>query len=427
MIAAGESIAGRPAIDRVMGNMFARNTFLVLANSVVNATGGAAFWFIAARTYSPMVVGLSTAGTSVLILLATFSQLGLGVGVIRYARSLGPQRSRRIAAVFMATAATGLAAACLCWKLILVLAPGLAPIFAFRWDPLLFVVSCMAWALSVQYDSYLMSRCLMSLMVCKNTIIAVCRLVAIIALHHPTGAMIIAVTGLSGLVGIAFLWPVVARITIDEAATSVPVVATKTLVSYAFWNHWTTLIGATPALLLPSLIINVVGAFDAAAYYLAWSLFGGLMMIPAAISQTLLAVRSQHVAAHTAPVARGVRVDCAVLLVAALFVPLAFTILMLTRKEYATHGAIVLVILAVGFWPYYRALVLQTEMRLRGSQKLLAVVYAVGQVTTVAGSLPLLGLMGIAGAALAWTLGQGLLLALLYWSVRMSTKAGHTL
>jgi hypothetical protein len=106
------------------------------------------------------------------------------------------------------------------------------------------------------------------------------------------------------------------------------------------------------------------------------------------------------------------------LLLALVFIPLALGILALLGKSYFSYGWLIVLILAVGYWPNYRALLLQTEMRLVGSQQVLAFIYTASYAATLGLSIPLLVALGAPGAALAWALGQCLLYALLTWGLR---------
>lgn len=382
------------------------------------------FWFLAARTYPANVVGLATAGTAMLVLLATIGQLGLGVGIMRYAAVLGPHRSRRLVGIFLVTLLVALLVGAIFWRLVPYVAPGLAPVFTSLFDVALFVGSCAGWALSAQFDSYLMSRRFMGLLVLDNTITALSRLLFIGALPHPSIALLIAVTGASGLIGVAAVIPFVLRRPFLPPAESAGPVPLRTLVSYSFWNYWTTVMGTVSVLAMPSLIVTWVDSAQAAAYYMVWSLFSGLLMVPAALAQTLLAVRSGHGQPGLPAMLKGWRSTGLALLLGALFVPPAMLVLVLLGGSYAARGWSVLLVFVAGFLPYYRAVLLQTELRLVGSQRLQAAAYTACHLTVIGISIPLLILLGPSGAALAWTIGQCLLYVALRWSLQVGRSRG---
>ena len=70
-------------VGRLQRPLYA-NALYLWANAVAMAVGGFAFWALAARLYSAEEVGLGAASLSAMTLLATFSHLGLGMGLVRF-------------------------------------------------------------------------------------------------------------------------------------------------------------------------------------------------------------------------------------------------------------------------------------------------------------------------------------------------------
>jgi O-antigen/teichoic acid export membrane protein len=379
---------------------------MLFANSLVNGLGGICFWFVAARLYAPSMVGVATAGTSIIVLLATISQFGLGMGIIRYASSLGPQHLRRLGSIFAITLVGALIAGFLFSRLVPSIAPALSPLVSGPLDIVLFVGSCVAWAVSVLFDSYLVSRRLTGLMVIDNSITAIFRIALIAIAPNPSIAQIVAFTGISGVVGVLAVIPALIRHPPDVAMPSEPPVTLRTLISYSLWNYWVAIMSTVTTLTMPSIVISFAGSVQTAAYYMAWSLFGGLAMLPSALSQVLLAVGAATPKPSTPTVQSERKSDPLMLLMVVLFVPIALATLALLGTTYITYGWLVVIFLAAGFWPSYRALLLQTEMRLVGSQQTLAYIYTVSYISTIGISIPLLVLIGAPGAALGWALGQ---------------------
>lgn len=392
----------------------ARNTLLLLGNSLVTGAGGIFFWLVTARTYSQETVGVATAGTSMVILLSGVSQLGLGIAIVRYSALLGPRRRRRLAGIFAVTLVAALLIGIVFWKLVPSVAPGLLPAFTTPISAAVFIASCIAWTLSLQYDNYLMSIRSMGLLLLKSGLIAACRIAMIVAFSALPVALIIGITGLSGLVGVLGVAPFVrANISASVETLAAPV-PTRTLVRYSFWNYLSGLAGTTPSLVMPAIIVSFLGGEQAAAYYMAWTLFSILLLIPSAISWTLLSEGAATEAAGRRWHGQAFQNTAGLMLVlTTLFVPAAMLVMMFLGKTYAHHGAVVLLVLAAGVLPYHHAVLLMGEMRLHGSQSRLATAFTLSQAAVVAGSVPFLTIFGIAGVALAWTAGQYVLLAAL--------------
>jgi O-antigen/teichoic acid export membrane protein len=420
--AARSSISVNSLRAALSASAISRQTLLLVVNSLVNGFGGIFFWFVAARFYSPAIVGVATAGTSMIVLLATVSQLGLGMGVIRYSTALGPHRRRRLGGIWLITLVGAIVAGLLFWKFAFIIAPGLLPIFSTPLNVSLFVGSCVAWAISILFDSYLVSQRHIGLMVIDNSLTAVCRIAFIVFVSQPSAAMLIAFTGASGLIGVVAVIPALIR---QRATTmsppSIPVTL-QTLISYSLWNYWIAITNIVATLTLPSIIISVTNGEQTAAYYMAWSLFSGLTMLPSALSQVLLVTRANAPGTSETAFQPNRKRDLLMLMLALVFIPVALGILALLGRTYFAHGWLVAIILAAGYWPNYRALLLQTEMRLAGSQYILALIYTISYATTLGLSIPLLRLIGTPGAALAWALGQ----CLLYFLLRRGLHRNRT-
>jgi O-antigen/teichoic acid export membrane protein len=407
-------------LDALSRNSLLRSSSLVFLNNITIAVGGMIFWAIVARLYAVDLVGMATAGTSMMVLLGAISQLGLGVGLIRYSSALGPRRSRRIAGIFATTIGVACLSALVFWKLVASVLPGLRPLFGSALDVALFVGACMAWAVSVQFDSYLLSRKYMGLLLANNTIATLLRIVALLVGSYSSPMIVIAITGFSGLVGVISIAGLTLRRRPLPAEISGAGVALRELVAYSFWNYWTTLMATVAALAMPSIIVSVVGTTQAAAYYMAWALFSGLPMIPSALSQALLSLQSSAPGSRMPVSLTGWKTNLLILLLGIAFIPAALLVLAFLGKTYLAYGWLVIVILAAGFLPCYRVLLLQAEIRLIGSQRTMALAYAVSYLASLGSSIFLLPIIGLPGAAIAWTLGQCVLFVWLRATARKS-------
>jgi hypothetical protein len=98
-----------------------------------------------------------------------------------------------------------------------------------------------------------------------------------------------------------------------------------------------------------------------------------------------------------------------------LAIPVIAFALFLLGPAYIRYGFVVLLVLALGVLPNKRAALLITELRIVGSQRSLALACASSQIVAIAGAMPSARILGVAGAAAAWTLGQYLLFVWLTW------------
>jgi O-antigen/teichoic acid export membrane protein len=386
----------------------ARSTLFVFANNIVAAGGGMLFWLACTRRFSTELVGLASAGTSLAILLASLGQLGLGMGLIRHGEALGPRRSRRLAGIFALVGAAALLAGMAFVLLAPALAPGLLPIVAGPYDGALLAATCAGWALSVQHDNYLLGRRLTGLLALKGLAVAALRPLLLLFVASPAPALLIALTGLSGLLGIAISQPWAPRYGGEAAQEPV---SDQALLRFALWSFVGGIAGTLPALVVPAIVVGVAGAAAAGVYAMSWTLFSGLLFVPSAVAWVRFAEGS-------AGVQQAGRRGPAPLMAALplLFLPAALVVLAVLGEDYMRGGWPLLLLLAAGFWPYYRAQALAAAIRVRGTQWKLAAAVAVSHLAIVAATPPLLRLLGAPGAALAWACGQVLCAAALRWA-----------
>jgi len=263
------------------------------------------------------------------------------------------------------------------------------------------------WAASLLHDSYLIARQEGHLLVAKSVIAVVVRLLAVLAIPLSVTSLLLLLGGsalLSSLVTLPLSW---------RAGWDAPDHGTgpswRELWSYSLWNHLTGLSGVLPPLMIPVVVTSLAGPEEAGVYYLAWSLYTLVQVVPAAMNWTLFAQRSRWGPAESRE-QLGCLASLALLLAA---VPCWYLLLTVIGHAYLRQGMWTLLALGVGLWPYYRTLWLTAHLRVVGGQAAIALASVLGQIAFLALSVPLVVLMGAPGAGLAWSCGQFVSLVLL--------------
>lgn len=404
-------------LQKILKDSSVRDALLMVLSGAVNGAGGFVFWFAAARLYSPTMIGVASAGSAVVTLLSGFSCLGFGVGLIRYHNALGLRYKQRIITIFMATLLAACFTAILFSQVGPLVARGLQPAFRSSSDVLVFVASCVATALSLQYDSYLLSRRLLVLLVIRNLFLVGSRaLLLLLPIQSP--ALLIGTTGLSAAISLIIVLPWSLRPHVVVVESVIPEVATSTLVRFSLWNGLTGLAQTMSTFIVPVIAVSIVGASEGAAFYMAWSLINVLLLIPTALSFILLIEKSATPSPGSLSNSGGFQRDGLTLLATVLFLPFATAVLYLLGPTYLLNGLMVLLVLAIGVWPNLRSQLMVTTLRLGGSQGLLALLYLTNQIVIIGSSIVFLHVVGIIGAAIAWTLGQFFLIVALQWGIR---------
>ena len=200
--AAATIVILRRCLHALEGNRVATNTILIVLNGIVNGAGGLVFWLLATRHYQPAVIGVATAGTSMVLFLSGISQFGLNVGIVRYLSAFGTLRRRRLVCIFSIALVAAVLAGMVFVLLVPAIAKGLQPVFVNKVSASIFVASCATWSVSSLCDHYLMARRLNGVMLVKNVMIALARVLFIFLLPAASASAVIGMTGLSGLAGV---------------------------------------------------------------------------------------------------------------------------------------------------------------------------------------------------------------------------------
>ena len=87
------------------------NALYLMIASAASALLGFVFWIIVARFYTPEDVGLASAAIAAIGLLALFSYLGLGAGLVRFLPGSGKDASSMVNTVFTISTLTSILAA----------------------------------------------------------------------------------------------------------------------------------------------------------------------------------------------------------------------------------------------------------------------------------------------------------------------------
>lgn len=403
-------------VQSIATNEVSRNTILLTLSSLSSGFGTFIFWFLAARLYTPDTVGVASAGTSALLLLAGLSHLSLGTGLLRYSNLLGPQRGRIITTIFVATVCIAATMGAIFAIVFPNITPGLAPLFASSWNISFFILSCVACTVSLQYDSYLMSRRLFLLMLVKNVAIVSIRLILLYVFPYLSFAMLVAITGISTALGLVSVFPFVAMKRRYSDGLAKESTSLGALVRFSLWNHIVGLATTTLPLALPTIVISTLDGTQAAAFYMSWSMFSVLLLLPVAFSTVVFIERANAPKnGHRKSALTEYQSDLVMIAVTLLSVPVIALALVLLGPTYIRYGFIALLVLTLSVFPNKRITLLITELRMVGSQRALALACGSSQIAVIAASIPFAHLMGIAGPAAAWTLGQYILFIWLAW------------
>jgi O-antigen/teichoic acid export membrane protein len=391
------------------------NALCLWASAGLTAVSGLAFWALVTRLCDAGDVGLGSAALSAVSLLALFSHLGLGLGLIRSLPEAGARGPRLTNAVFT-TSALSAAALALVFLLGLPLwAPSLEFLLEQPLYPLVFVALVVGAAFTtVQMYAFTAIRRANYFLV-QVSFLFLGRLALPALLVGFFGAFGIVAAGglaaaLAAVVGFALLAKGLAgyrpRAVFDAASVF-------KLLPFSAANYISDSLLLTPGLVLPLIVVGLLGSAEGAYFYMAWFLGYLLTSGSTSLALSLFAEGSYDPGALRRLSRNAVVAGLGAATAGAVFfVLLGDRLLLVFGHDYAAEGANVLRIVALAAIPAAVVNVYLGTLRVTRRVGELVVVAAIVGVTTVAVSSALLPTMGLTGAAAGHAVGQALGLAI---------------
>jgi O-antigen/teichoic acid export membrane protein len=176
---------------------------------------------------------------------------------------------------------------------------------------------------------------------------------------------------------------------------------------FSMANYISSITWSIPAVVLPLMVVNILGAEQNAYFYIGWSVASIIFIIPFGISQSLFAEGAHRSENLNAEVRKSLKISI-VLTVPALVILLLLSekILWLFGSEYSENTTVMIWIIAPSVIPMSVNFIYLSIIRVRKKIKSVVFLTAFMAVVTLALSWVLLPVMGIRGAGIAWLAGQ---------------------
>ena len=403
-----------------------RNGYLLLLSGAVSAGLGIVYWLLAARRYSPELVGLNSALIAAMLFLAGIAQLGLNTVLVYFLPRVGPGATRLVSRSYLVSllsaGVVGLifAGGASFW------APALAPMLAKPWLWVAFVISVALWCIFTLQDSVLTGLRQTTWVPVENLLVAVVKIVLLVVLAQLTPAY-----GLwaSWMIPVALSlgpvnWLIFARFLPQQRrGIETQSITAGTLVQHTFHNYIGSLCFLASTTLLPVIVTQTLGARATAYFYIPWMLYTGLQLIPQNMALSFMVEASAN-RSRTADYYRSAWQQSLRLLLplVALLLVGAPWLMALFGDDYAVEGSTLLRILVVAILPnLYTALYLSLARVENRSHRLIVVQGAICLLTLGLTTL-LLDTFGITGVGMAWLAAQSVVAVVLYFFNRKATS-----
>ncbi|MEE1787359.1 phosphotransferase [Streptomyces sp. SP17BM10] len=407
-----------------------RNGHLLTASSLVTAGVGAGYWALAARLFTPAAVGTGFAAVSAMMFLGGVGQLNLVNTMIRFVPPAGRRTGRLVARAYLAAAGCGL----LLGAGFVLLVPRLSPGLDFLRSPPVaagFAAATAAYALFVVQDGVLTGLRRADWVVLENTLFALVKLLLLV-LFAAAGARA-AILGSWGA-GLAFsvlftntfivcrAIPRHARRAAEDPGPPAGARRQAPTPGYlaADWTGSLCWLAATT--LPPLIVLGRLGAAAGAYFSIAWLVAYALYQFAINMSASLIVEATSPADSRDAAeqllrhCRRVLRHSGAVLVAAALAVTAAAPgVLSVFGPDYARAGTATLRLLALSALPNLVVAVAVAACRVQRRLRVVLTVLATQAALALGLTVPLLSLLGVTGAGLAWLVAQSAVAGALLW------------
>lgn len=271
-----------------MSDSLYRNSIYLMASTFIMAFFGFFFWIINARLYTPEQVGIATTLISVMTLIASFSNLGLNVGLVRFLPN-SDHKNELINSSFVLSSITAFVLSVGFLAGLHIFSPSLLfvrdnPIYALSF--VLFVVALsnntIAESLFVAYRSAKYT-------LIKNSVLSITKLALPVALIAFGAYGIFTAVGLANFIALVLSILILMRMFKYSIRLKQNFTEIKKIASYSFGNYIAGFIGGLPTMILPIIIVNELGPAEAGYFYIAMMIANLLFIIPQAITRSMFA------------------------------------------------------------------------------------------------------------------------------------------
>ena len=383
-----------------------KNSIYLMLSTGVMAVFGFFFWIINARLYSAEQVGIGTTLISIMTLISSFSLLGLGNSLIKYLPT-SDKKNKKINTSFTLVGLTSIFVSIFFLVFLKTFSPRLLFVRESIIFSLLFILFIVFSSLNIISESVFIAYRSSKFVLIKNTISSIAKLILPIFLVALGAYGIVASMGIA--MAVAFLISLVFLI-LRFNYLPTPIIdriVVKRMTKFSLGNYTAGFIGGLPAMVLPILITNSIGAKFSAYFYLDMMIANLLYVIPFATSQSLFAEGSYSERDLKIQLKKAIKI-ISLLLVPAILVTFLFGkyILLAFGKEYSSEGVIFLQILAISGIFLSINCIGNSIFYIKHKIKLIILVNLLGASIILSLSIMLIH-QNLLGIGVGWVMGQG--------------------
>lgn len=397
-------------VKQHLGSALFRNAYYLMGSYVATSILSFVFWLVAARFYTTEAIGIAGAIISMISFIAGLADLGISTGIIRFLPNAGDRANRMMNTGFSIQVLAS------------VVASGIFLAGLKLWSPamltlqtnFLYIIGFILLALMNVYTAQLKSVFTAS---SKSRLVMIADIVnRVVAI--PTLFMLASLSGFFGVLGAqaaGFVVTIVLCLTIflprlKEGYHPRPEIdkgIAREIMPFSLGNYLAQIVGSVQLWLLPTIILNILGAKMNAFFYIGLSISTAVWMVPTSIATSAF-VESSHFEDNMDLHLRKSLKLAMILDAIAVAVVFFFgeLILGLFGKQYASEGIIMIRLLAVSVFPMTIGSIIITWARITKHIRFLIIYHVALAVVDISLVVLFAPLWQLTGVGIAFLLGN---------------------
>jgi O-antigen/teichoic acid export membrane protein len=380
-----------------------KNSIYLIATNFSNVGIGFLFWVITARYYTPKDVGIISAILSSMLLISMIGSIGFPTALIFYLPRYHKYADRVINSCLMITVMVSLVFSLIFVLGIKIWAPDLRMIFGELKYIVTFVIFTIMTALSAVISGAFIAERRSSFHMVKENIFGIIKIFPLILLAG-FGAIGIFISWGFGLIIAVFIGFILLYRYLKYYPKFAFDPIIKNMAHFSIGNYVSDILYSLPKIILPIMILNLISAESAGYFFIAMTMAGILYGVPQSMANSLLAETSNSRSEGILYNVNKAIIFSLGLVILGLLVFMIFGkfILNIFNTSYAQNSFTILIILSVASIPLSLINIFNTVRNIQNKVVSLIKVNMMVAIMTLGLSFPLIKILGIEGAAIAY-------------------------
>lgn len=395
----------RKLLAHIKGDSLYLNSIYLLLNTMLMAGMGFIFWLLCARLFDSEQIGVATTLISAMTLVSYTSLLGFNNTFIRYLPT-SKRRNEQISTGLILT----LIAAIFIASAYVLLVPYIAPKLGIVHQPIYgigFVLLAACAAGNLLTDSIFIAYRAARFNLLVNGLIMSCTKVLLPLVFVSFGAygIFLASGSAAAAALLASLYFLIKKFGF-KPSHKVDKTELQQVFRYSFSNYIANLLNIAPTLILPTIIINELGASSAAYYYLAFMIANLLYTVAYSLTQSLFAEGSYEERTHSELIKKAGGALAALTIIGSVVLAVSASLLLnVFGNDYSLQAAPVLRVLALAAPAVALYVMVNVLLRLHKQTRAIIIVDAI-YLLVVCGLAIIWAPRGLTWIGAAWLLGN---------------------